>query len=308
MNIHDRNTLVRACGVSPRTTEHDRKRLLAALAGHNMLCRDRAVEWDETLPTINRHVAPPLGMMRIKLALEKEIRLHRTTRNLPVSCNMKYEERPKFFALKYMRAMSKLGVVKDIGPSGVLMCHTVVLYEDISSYSRPATFWNHDLMVRLDIRQPKSFRAIRQRCCNAGWLEYEQGASRKPGKYRTVAPPELTNNPDAWARVSGMGGSRYPVLATLGGSRYPVSTTHNTTPNTTPPSYPIPIPIKTGELLRLFLERGLKCYVKHAEVNAFGEQDAAYLARILDYHQKRGADVTRESWDSWMEKKRKDSQ
>ncbi|MES2793188.1 MAG: hypothetical protein V4719_26500 [Planctomycetota bacterium] len=98
-------------------------------------------------------------------------------RPLPNLLNgLKYPaNRPRFFALKYLRMILKTCALIDIGTDGYALCSLVALTEDSKRYSEEPRFWTKSLMDHLGIKSRSTLCEIRDRCVKKGVLHYEQG-------------------------------------------------------------------------------------------------------------------------------------
>lgn len=101
------------------------------------------------------------------------------------------------FAIRYLRWLSESGAVNDIGPDAFALVVAVVLTEDALHYSRPPSFYNHQLLQRCGIGSIPALIRARQRAVEAGILVYLPGAKRRPGIYFAFGfPNESLPNPE----------------------------------------------------------------------------------------------------------------
>jgi hypothetical protein len=92
--------------------------------------------------------------------------------------------------MKYTRIMAKTCAAQDIGPEGCWLLSVIVGIEDVKRYAGAVTFYNEQLLSQCGFTSQKSLIRARQKCVDHGWLHYEQGAKRKPGKYWVTVPQQ----------------------------------------------------------------------------------------------------------------------
>jgi hypothetical protein len=110
-----------------------------------------------------------------------------------------YPQRPKLFALKFVRLLVNTNAAQTIGTDGFAMLTIIVLQEDALYYRGPVTFWNEQLMWVLGIGGRDRLNNIRKKLTEAEWLHYEPGKKGIAGKYWVTVPPQLQGLPDAGA-------------------------------------------------------------------------------------------------------------
>lgn len=101
---------------------------------------------------------------------------------------MQYPKRPTHFAYKFCRLLTKVVAAQEIGPDGCWLLAVVAHQEDAKRYSGPVTFYNGQLLSPAGFNSEESLVRVRARCMEFGWLHYERGAKRKPGKYWVTIP------------------------------------------------------------------------------------------------------------------------
>ena len=96
--------------------------------------------------------------------------------------------RPKFWAMQYIRAMTKTCAANEVGSLGAFLCSVIATTEDASGYRRAVTYWDGQLLPITGAKNEKAMALARANCVKAGWLHYEPGAKARPGKYWTTMP------------------------------------------------------------------------------------------------------------------------
>ena len=111
---------------------------------------------------------------------------------------MDYPKREPFFAMRFLRLLTKTAAAMELGSDGCLLLMTIVGQEDACRYSRPVNFWNAQLAVLCGIPEhnEKQLRRVRDRCVTAGWLHYESLGKRKHGRYFVVIPDHVIQDND----------------------------------------------------------------------------------------------------------------
>lgn len=96
---------------------------------------------------------------------------------------MNYPERPKLFALHYIKWLADSYIVQEVGPDAFAVLVAVVTKEDDLHYQRPVNFYNGQLSERCGIVSVHALIRARTKAVEAGLLEYEPAAKRRPGRY-----------------------------------------------------------------------------------------------------------------------------
>jgi hypothetical protein len=111
---------------------------------------------------------------------------------------MDYPKREQFFAMRFLRLLTKSAAAMEIGTEGCMLLMVVVGQEDACRYSRPVNFWNAQLatLCGISASNETQLRRIRDRCVNAGWLVYESGGRRKHGRYFVAIPAHVDPSND----------------------------------------------------------------------------------------------------------------
>lgn len=111
---------------------------------------------------------------------------------------LEYQQRPPFFAVRFMRLLAKSAAAMHIGPDGCYLLCLIVGQEDACRYTRPVNFWNHQLATLMGLRgaDEHALRRVRDRCIRAGWLQYRAGNKRQSAAYFVTIPAAVSSLPD----------------------------------------------------------------------------------------------------------------
>ena len=111
---------------------------------------------------------------------------------------MDYPKREPFFAMRFLRLLTKSAAAMEIGSEGVALLMVIVSQEDACRYSRPVNFWNAQLATLCGIpaHNESQLRRVRDRCVKAGWLAYEGLGRRKYGVYAVAIPANINQDND----------------------------------------------------------------------------------------------------------------
>lgn len=107
-----------------------------------------------------------------------------------------YPTRPRFFAQRFIRLMTKTAAAQTIGSEAMLLCCVVACQEDAKRYSDAVTYYNEQLMPLLGFGGRTRLVNARQRAVDGGWLHYEPGGKGFPGRYWVTVPEHLDCLPD----------------------------------------------------------------------------------------------------------------
>lgn len=110
-----------------------------------------------------------------------------------------YPMRESFFAIRFLRLLTKSAAAMHIGADGCMLLMIIVGQEDACRYSRPVSFWNHQLAALLGLRgvDEHALRRVRDRCVRAGWLQYAAGNKQLPARYFVTIPAVVSALPDS---------------------------------------------------------------------------------------------------------------
>lgn len=157
-----------------------------------------------------------------------------------------YPVRPKVFAMKVARQLMKTCAAQQIGPLGYALVSVVAATEDAAGYKRAVTFYDAQLMMILGIENQKQLAAARNKAVSAGWLKYEHGQKRVPGRYFVTVPEHANLGDDAASDEGGDdigNGSGSDKERTGSGLGSNTEQTGNRQGTDMAPSFPVPIPV-----------------------------------------------------------------
>ncbi len=117
--------------------------------------------------------------------------------------------RPKFYAHRYCRLLTKTCAAQEIGHIAFCLCVTIAMLEDSKRYKGPVTFYNGQLLPLVGVAKWESLDSARNSAIAAGWLHYVPGGTRRPGLYWVTIPSELDDIPDSACDETPQG--LYPV-------------------------------------------------------------------------------------------------
>ena len=102
-----------------------------------------------------------------------------------------YPQREPFFAVRFLKLLTRHNVAQQVGADGVCLLMAVVLLEDSNRYRRPIDFTDRELLDKLGVRSWETLKRIRQRVIAAGWLVHQsRREQRKPGRYWVQIPAD----------------------------------------------------------------------------------------------------------------------
>lgn len=97
-------------------------------------------------------------------------------------------KRGQFFSHRFTRLVHKTALANELGADVVLLLVVIVHTEDAARYSGPVSFWNSQLSETLGLKKWERLNRCRKAAMDAGWLQYEDGGNRKPGRYWVTIP------------------------------------------------------------------------------------------------------------------------
>lgn len=106
----------------------------------------------------------------------------------------KYPKRGSHFAHRFTRLLTKAAVAQELGPECCWLLTIVSHQEDAKRYSGPVIFWNQQLMALCGFGSERRLSRTRDACVEAGFLHYEPGGNRKPGRYWCLTPDYLESD------------------------------------------------------------------------------------------------------------------
>jgi hypothetical protein len=107
-----------------------------------------------------------------------------------------YPRRESFFAYRYCRLLAKTCAAMELGPDGCWMLSVIAMLEDTKRYSDAVLYYNGQLMAVTGFTREHTMIDVRKRAVQSGWLHYEPGGKRKPGRYWVTIPERFADIPD----------------------------------------------------------------------------------------------------------------
>jgi len=108
-----------------------------------------------------------------------------------------YPNRPKFFAHRFVRVLTKTCASQEIGCEAFCLLTIIAHTEDAKHYSGPVTYWNEQLMPICGFGGKDRLVRARKKAVDAGWLHYEPGSKAKAARYWTLIPDKFSQLDDA---------------------------------------------------------------------------------------------------------------
>jgi hypothetical protein len=109
-----------------------------------------------------------------------------------------YPRRPRFFALRFVRLLTKKTIANELGPQAFTLLSVIAVTEDARGYTDPVTFYNNQLLPLVGLGSVSALDRVRGKCVEAGWLSYLPGGRRLgPGRYYVVIPDRHRETDDA---------------------------------------------------------------------------------------------------------------
>ena len=107
-----------------------------------------------------------------------------------------YPRREQFFAFKFCRLLTKTAAAQDLGADVCWLLTVVANQEDAKRYRGAVTYYNEQLMPLVGVNSHDALGRVRKRAVSLGWLHYEPGGKRTPGRYWVTIPPEYSDVED----------------------------------------------------------------------------------------------------------------
>jgi hypothetical protein len=107
-----------------------------------------------------------------------------------------YPKRPKFFAHKFCRLLFKQCVANEIGAEACWLLTVIAHAEDARHYTGAVTFFNSQLLSVVGLGSADALERVRRKAIEGGWLHYEPGAKRTPGRYWVTIPDQCAGVED----------------------------------------------------------------------------------------------------------------
>lgn len=216
---------------------------------------------------------------------------------------MEYPDRPPFFAMRFLRLLTKSAAMMHLGMDGFALLMVIVGQEDACRYTRPVSFWNTQLATLLGMRgaDEHGIRRVRDRCIKAGWLQYRAGNKQLPAAYFVTIPAAVNllsdSTCDEAPQENRANTAAIPAQRRQESGENPAGKRQESGENPAPSSptpFPIPIPKDMGdELFILFWDcyglkkdkaDAIKAWKKLSEADKRAAIDGipAYKATIKD--------------------------
>ena len=101
--------------------------------------------------------------------------------------------RQRFFALKYVRLLTKTAAAQELGASTCWLLSLIACQEDVKGFTEPAKFYFAQLMPLCGFDSPKQLRNAIAKAVELGWLEYLPGSKGIPGRFSVRVPSEFAD-------------------------------------------------------------------------------------------------------------------
>lgn len=108
-----------------------------------------------------------------------------------------YPQRPRFFAHRFCRLMAKVCLANEIGPEACWLLTIIAHTEDAKGYRSSVSYFNYQLLPLIGVCSEDSLDRIRARAVHSGWLHYQRGAKRIPGRYWVKIPSKFDDWDDS---------------------------------------------------------------------------------------------------------------
>ena len=101
--------------------------------------------------------------------------------------------RPRFYALKYVRLLTKTAAAQELGASTCWLLAMISCQEDVKGFTEPAKFYFAQLMPLCGFGSPKQLRNAIAKAVELGWLDYLPGSKGIPGRFSVRVPTEFAD-------------------------------------------------------------------------------------------------------------------
>lgn len=99
-----------------------------------------------------------------------------------------YPKRPPYFAHKFVRRLTKSCAAMEIGPEACYLLTVIAFQEDSCRYKRAVMYYDEQLAALVGAGTERTLARYRVKAVEAGWLHYEAGRKRVPGRYWVTIP------------------------------------------------------------------------------------------------------------------------
>ena len=108
-----------------------------------------------------------------------------------------YPQRGNFFAFKAQRQMILTCLPNEIGHAAFTLLVIISQSEDSARYKRAVTWYDDQLMPVAGFSGYKTLKSARDKAVESGWLHYEPGRKRGPGRYWITIPDAYNDIDDS---------------------------------------------------------------------------------------------------------------
>lgn len=108
-----------------------------------------------------------------------------------------YPKREAYFAHRFVRLLTKTAAANDLGPAACWLLSVVAMQEDSKRYRGAVTFYNWQLLPLCGFTSEKQLISARTAAIEGGWLHYESGGKKVPGRYWCLTPNASSDAEDA---------------------------------------------------------------------------------------------------------------
>lgn len=104
-----------------------------------------------------------------------------------------YPARPRFFAHRFVRLMTKACLATHCGSDVFCLLAVIAHQEDARGYRGPVRFFNGQLAPLVGCGSDDALARVRAKAVAAGWLVYQPGGKGRAGEYWVAIPDDLTD-------------------------------------------------------------------------------------------------------------------
>ena len=102
-------------------------------------------------------------------------------------------EQPAFYANRMIQLMSFCSAATEMGPAAAWLVATVAILEDERGYPGSVALYNSELVKMLGFNSWNKLDHARKVAIQVGWLDYQPGHNRSPGKYHAMVPQTIAD-------------------------------------------------------------------------------------------------------------------
>ena len=100
--------------------------------------------------------------------------------------------RQRFFALKYVRLLTKTASAQELGASTCWLLSLIACQEDVKGFTEPAKFYFDQLIPLCGFGSKKQLRNAIAKAVELGWLDYLPGRKGIPGRFSVRVPTKFS--------------------------------------------------------------------------------------------------------------------